>query len=245
MELQTAKQLTAYFYRRVGILDHDALLEYGIETSSVTGFFFPSQFEKAKDLCKQFNNLHIISHLRDDIILNRSIPNALGYSIGDGDKNPSLSFKRPEAYDPDVEAFFNGSLEVHGVVKNRAGKVIRRFSADINAYWESDGVGVLEEDFVFDDGEKSRRVWRLTPVSDGAYIGTANDVVGEGKLEVAGNSMFLDYILQIPYGNGTLDLRIDDRMYLIDENVLINESRMLKFGVRVGELLLVIRKTGA
>ena len=56
------------------------------------------------------------------------------------------------------EAFFNGSLTAHGVVKNRGGKVIRYFNADIKAYWQ-DGIGTLEEDFQFDDGEKSRRVW--------------------------------------------------------------------------------------
>ena len=54
--------------------------------------------------------------------------------------------------------------------------------------------------------------------------------------------MFLDYVLRIPWGDDTLDLRIDDRMYLVNPDLLINESRMLKFGVRVGEILLVIER---
>lgn len=137
------------------------------------------------------------------------------------------------------EAFFDGKLSAHGVVKNRGGKVTRSFTADIIAYWK-DGVGTLEEDFVFDDGEKQRRVWTLTPTGENRYIGTAGDVVGDGLMEVSGNSLFLDYVLRIPYGDGTIDLRVDDRMYKVSENVLINESKMYKFGVRVGELLLVI-----
>tara|TARA_R110001592_G_scaffold337300_1_gene623670 strand:- start:288048 stop:288491 length:444 start_codon:yes stop_codon:yes gene_type:complete len=139
------------------------------------------------------------------------------------------------------ETFFNGQLSAHGVVKNRSGKVIRYFNADIKAYWK-DGIGTLEEDFVFNDGEKDRRVWTLTPAGDGSYIGTAGDVVGAGDVEFAGNSMFLDYVLRIPYNDGSLDIRIDDRMYLVDPNTLINESRMTKFGFDVGEILLVIRK---
>ena len=139
------------------------------------------------------------------------------------------------------EEFFQGSLVAHGVVKDRGGTVIRRFSADIEAYWR-DGIGTLEEDFRFDDGELDRRVWTLTPAGEGRYIGTAGDVVGEGELTVAGNSLFLDYVLRIPYGDGTLDLRIDDRMYLITPEVLINESIMMKWGVRVGEILLVIQR---
>ena len=137
------------------------------------------------------------------------------------------------------EEFFDGRLTAHGLLKNRGGKVTRRFNAEIKAYWE-DGVGTLEEDFVFSDGELQRRVWTLTPNGDGRYIGTAGDVVGPGDLQVSGNSMFLDYVLRIPYGDSELDLRVDDRMYLVTEDILINESVMTKFGVEVGYLLLTI-----
>jgi len=140
-----------------------------------------------------------------------------------------------------LEDFFSGQLTAHGVVKNRAGKVIRYFNADIKAYWEGP-VGTLEEDFVFDDGEKQRRVWTLVRQADGSYIGTAGDVVGEGVVEVAGNSMFLDYVLRVAYGDGSIDLSIDDRMYLVQPDILINESEMSKFGLRVGEIVLVIKK---
>jgi hypothetical protein len=139
----------------------------------------------------------------------------------------------------ELEEFFQGKLTAHGVVKNRGGKVIRYFNADIDASWEGE-VGTLEEDFVFNDGEKQRRVWTLSPNGDGTYAGTAGDVVGAGQLELAGNSVFLDYVLQIPYGDGTIDVTVDDRMYLVAPDVLINESTLNKFGVRVGELLLVI-----
>jgi len=139
------------------------------------------------------------------------------------------------------ESFFDGELMAHGVVKNRSGKVIRYFNADIKAYWQN-GIGTIEEDFLFDDGEKDRRVWTLRPSGNDRYTGTAGDVVGEGKVHFAGNSMFLDYVLRIPYNDGTLDIHIDDRMYLVDPDTLINESRMTKFGFDVGEILLVIRR---
>ncbi len=144
----------------------------------------------------------------------------------------------------DPQAFFDGYLTAHGVIKDRSGRVIRRFNADIDAYWR-DGVGTLEEEFVFDDGERQRRVWTLTPAGTNRYIGTAGDVVGEGIVTVAGNSMFLDYTLRIPYGDGTLDLRIDDRMYLVHPDILLNESKMKKFGVGVGEIVLVIERRPA
>jgi hypothetical protein len=138
-----------------------------------------------------------------------------------------------------LEEFFSGQLTAHGVVKNRGGRVIRMFNADIQASW-TDGVGTLDENFLFDDGERQRRVWTLTPNGDGSYRGEAGDVVGPGHLVGAGNSLFLDYVLRIPYGDSTVDVSVDDRMYLVSQNVLINESSMKKFGFRVGSIDLVI-----
>ena len=139
----------------------------------------------------------------------------------------------------DIETFFDGKLTAHGVVKDRGGKVIRHFNADIDAYWK-EGVGTLVEDFVFDDGEIQQRIWTLTPNGEGSYIGTAGDVVGEGKLQQAGNSLFLDYVLRLPYRGSDIDVRVDDRMYLVSDDILINESSLSKFGFRVGNLVLVI-----
>ena len=140
-----------------------------------------------------------------------------------------------------AEEFFNGKLSAHGIVKDRGGEVIRFFNAEIDAYWE-DGVGTLDERFIFDDGEKQTRVWELKPVAENRYIATAGDVIGDGKMQVAGNSLFLDYVLRIPYGDGTIDLRIDDRMYLVSDRVLLNESIMTKWGFEVGQITLVIKK---
>jgi len=67
-------------------------------------------------------------------------------------------------------------------------------------------------------------------------------VVGEGEVRIAGNSAFLDYVLRIPFGENSLDVRVDDRMYLVTPEVLLNESSLRKFGFKVGELLLVIQK---
>ena len=141
------------------------------------------------------------------------------------------------AFEP--EAFFNGSLTAHGVVKDFSGKAIRHFNADIIGCWSA-GVGNLDEDFIFDDGEAQKRVWTLTPDGNQAYIGTAGDVVGEGRARWEGNAMFFDYTLRIELEDGPIDVRIDDRMYRVSENVVINESKMRKLGFGVGEILLTI-----
>ncbi|MEZ5504332.1 MAG: DUF3833 family protein [Halioglobus sp.] len=104
----------------------------------------------------------------------------------------------------EMEQFFNGNLTAHGVVKDRGGRVIRYFNADIAASWV-DGTGTLVEDFVFDDGEKQRRVWTIKPDGPGRYTGTAGDVVGDAQIQQAGNSLFLDYVLRLPYQGSEVD----------------------------------------
>jgi hypothetical protein len=144
---------------------------------------------------------------------------------------------REPAFSP--EDFFNGALTAHGVVKDFSGTAIRHFRADIIGCW-SEGVGTLDEDFVFDDGEQQKRVWTLTPNGSQTYVGTAGDVVGEGFARWQGNAMFLDYTLRIELENGPIDVRIDDRMYRVSDNVVVNESKMRKYGFGVGEILLTI-----
>ena len=137
------------------------------------------------------------------------------------------------------EVFFAGTLTAHGIIKNRSGKVTRRFNADIQASW-NDGSGTLEEIFDFDNGETQNRTWTLTPTSTGEYLATAGDVVGDGTMSYSGNSIFLNYVLEVPYNDSTVNVRVDDRMYLVTPNILINESRMIKFGLEVGSIILVI-----
>lgn len=142
----------------------------------------------------------------------------------------------------DVTTFFDGNLTAHGILKNRSGEVMRYFSADLKGSWEN-GVGTLEEWFVFDDGEKQERTWTLTPNKDGTYTATAGDVIGSGQLKTSGNALFMKYVLRVPYDGDTIDVNVDDRMYRVSSDVVMNESVLTKFGFEVGYLTLTIIKS--
>lgn len=120
-----------------------------------------------------------------------------------------------------LEEFFSGNLTAHGVIKNRSGKVIRYFTATIDANWE-DGQGTLDERFEFNDGEIQHRVWTLTPKegenenAEQAYSATAGDVIGTGLAQVSGNAMRIDYTLEIDFRGRKLQLAVEDWMWLVD-----------------------------
>ncbi|MFC7294555.1 DUF3833 domain-containing protein [Marinobacter aromaticivorans] len=141
------------------------------------------------------------------------------------------------------QTFFSGELSARGVVKDMSGEVIRTFDADITASWDAAGVGTLDEVFRFDDGEVQTRVWTLTPSDNGdSYHAGAGDVAEPGTMRWSGNTLHMNYVLRIAYGDGTLDVRMNDWMYLITPDTLINQTTMSKWGIDVGEIVLVIQK---
>ncbi|WP_404366192.1 DUF3833 domain-containing protein [Marinobacter sp.] len=173
--------------------------------------------------------------------LGRIIGATLALVILSGCAGPALEDYQGRTPELVPSRFFEGELVARGVVKDWSGEVIRSFDADITATWDENGVGTLDEVFRFNDGERQTRTWTLTP-EDGGYHATAGDVVEPGHMRWAGNAINLEYVLRLDYGDDTLDVRMDDWMYLVTPDTLINQTTMSKWGVEVGELVLVIQK---
>ncbi len=141
----------------------------------------------------------------------------------------------------DLREFLSGELRAYGMLQNRSGKMTRRFTADLQGTWNGD-TGVLEERFVFDDGEIQFRTWQLQHDGNGHYTGTAGDVVGVASGSARGSVFQWAYALEVPYSDDTIVVSLDDWLYLVDENHLLNRTTLTKFGFRVGELTLLIEK---
>ena len=140
-----------------------------------------------------------------------------------------------------LEEFFNGPLVAYGMIQDRSGQVTQRFEVEMVGTWDGPE-GVLDEQFVWDDGRKEERIWYLTKVGENRYNGTASDVVGVAEGTVQGHALHWVYKLQVPVGERTLNITLDDWMFLIDENRLINRTEMRYFGFRVGEITLYIER---
>jgi Protein of unknown function (DUF3833) len=96
----------------------------------------------------------------------------------------------------------------------------------------------LTEDFTWSDGEKQQRIWHLVFQDDKNFTGTAADVVGVAKGKLLNNGLHMLYTLRVKRSNGSeIDLNMDDRMYLTEDNRLINRAKAKKFGITVGELV--------
>lgn len=140
-----------------------------------------------------------------------------------------------------LEKYLNGSLIAHGFFQDRKGLIKQRFTVDLKGTWIGD-IGTLEEDFLYSDGKKSRRVWTIKKQTNGSYTGTASDVIGEAKGEVAGNALQWKYTLALDVDGTIYNVQFDDWMYLMDDKVMINKSKMYKFGIYLGEVTLSFYK---
>ncbi|NMZ24837.1 MULTISPECIES: DUF3833 domain-containing protein [Pseudomonas] len=144
----------------------------------------------------------------------------------------------------DLERFFSQPVKAWGMFQKRSGEVAKRFEVNIVSRREGNNL-ILDERFLYSDGTRQRRVWVLTPTGQGGWIGRADDVVGVADGQVAGNTLHWRYRLNLPVGDSTYEMSMDDWMYLMDEDTLINRTRMSKFGVEVGQVTLFFRRQGA
>ncbi|MEM1103822.1 MAG: DUF3833 domain-containing protein [Pseudomonadota bacterium] len=140
-----------------------------------------------------------------------------------------------------LEDYFQGEMTAYGVFDGRRGHLKRKFKVDLKGSWDGETL-TLEEDFFYDDGETDRRVWKFTKTGPNSYVGRAGDVVGEARIEAAGDAVNLKYLVDLKLSDGSVRVRFDDWLYLLEDGVAINRAFVRKFGFRVGEVSLVFVK---
>ena len=141
----------------------------------------------------------------------------------------------------DLQQYFNGTLDAYGVFTDRSGAVVKRFSVVMVCQWNGNE-GVLDEDFTYSDGSKQKRIWRLSKLADGRYVGTADDVLGSAQGQTLGNAFHWKYTLNLPVDGKTYEVQFDDWMYLMNDRVMLNKASMRKFGFELGEVTLSFYK---
>ena len=141
----------------------------------------------------------------------------------------------------DLRTYFNGVVDAWGIFTDRNGKVVKRFTVEMKCQWQNDQ-GILDEDFVYSDGTKEKRIWKLTDKGHGAYVGTAGDVVGLAEGQTKGNAFNWRYTLALPVDGTVLNVQMDDWMYLMNDRVMLNKARMTKLGIHLGDETLSFTK---
>lgn len=119
--------------------------------------------------------------------------------------------------------------------------VQRPFTALLRGEMQGD-VFVLHEEFIFDDGERDTKTWRLRRTASGEFEGTREDVIGVARGFQDGNHFRLEYNVRLPTENGRgRVVRFRDILFLNADGVGNNAS-VGWFGFRVGSVTLQIER---
>lgn len=157
----------------------------------------------------------------------------------------SFAAQRPEDYEIgepfDLRRHLDGSFTCDGVIYGPMGRVASRFSADFDVSWEGNR-GVMAEKFRYDSGTVQDREWRLELGNDGTVRADADDVVGHGIGRQHGSAMHLKYRIRLTEDAGGHVLTVTDWMYLAPDGAIVNRSQFRKFGIKVAELVAVMRR---
>ena len=142
-----------------------------------------------------------------------------------------------------LEEFFEGETVAYGIFEDRFGSLKRQFRVNITGTVDGNRL-ILDEKFLYQDGEKASRVWTITNLGLGddgltRYEGTAADIDGKASGTVAGNALNWSYDIDLVTDDGTLAVHFDDWIYQQDEYVAINRAYVSKFGIDIGSVTLV------
>jgi len=135
----------------------------------------------------------------------------------------------------ELERYFAGRTRAWGIFEDSLGRLRRQFTIELTGRLEAGGL-TLEERFVYADGARERRIWRIRRTGPGRYEGQADDVDGVAAGVVSGNVLDWRYVLLLPIGGRTWRIAFADRMVLLPDGILVNRARASKWGVPIGTL---------
>lgn len=142
----------------------------------------------------------------------------------------------------DLFTFFDGDVQAWGIVQNRSGEVVQRFSVDIQGRVEGATL-ILDETFAYGLGEGvMERQWTIARNDDGSYQGSAGDILDTAAGNAYGNAFRWSYAMDLPVGEKTYRVKFDDWIFALDEQRIVNRSYIQKFGLDVAEVTIFMER---
>ena len=154
---------------------------------------------------------------------------------------PALEDEKLSSRDFNLEEYFDGRVMAKGQFQDVFGTVRRRFDVVIDGTWDGETLRLVE-DFTYEDGSEEQRIWTLQKTGPETWRGSAPGVIGDAVGEERGDSFNWKYRIDLPVPDGTLRVRFDDWMWLIDDRTVLNRAYMKKSGADIGEVIIFFEK---
>ena len=142
----------------------------------------------------------------------------------------------------DLFNFFEGKTIAYGIFEDRFGNLKRQFRVNIDGKINNQTL-TLDEDFLYDDGEQAKRIWKIEKKINNSqkvtYEGKADDVEGKASGSISGNALNWSYDIYLNIKGSEIKVHFNDWIYKQSEDLAINRAYVSKFGVNIGSVTLV------
>jgi len=141
----------------------------------------------------------------------------------------------------DLFSFFEGNTVAYGIFEDRFGNLKRQFRVNISGTIVDETL-TLDEDFLYDDGEKDKRIWKIKKITEKdkiTYEGQAEDIEGTATGSISGNTLNWSYDIYLNIKGSNIKVHFNDWIYKQSENLAINRAYVSKFGINIGSVTLV------
>ncbi|CAH9063724.1 hypothetical protein PSECIP111951_03193 [Pseudoalteromonas holothuriae] len=144
-------------------------------------------------------------------------------------------------FDPYI--FFNGKVKAWGIVQNRSGDLVQRFTVDIDGSIDSSNVLTLDETFHYEVGEGvAHRVWKISSEGNNKLQGSAGDILGLAEGNLYGNAMRWQYTMDLPVDDTSYKVEFDDWIWSFNDSTIVNRSYIKKFGLTMAEVTIFMQQ---
>lgn len=144
-----------------------------------------------------------------------------------------------------LEDYFEGSSKAWGLFEDRFGNVRTQFWVDIQGTWDGTTL-VLDEDFLYANGDTEQRTWTIVKTGPNTYEGEAENVIGVATGETSGNAFNWRYDFNLDVGDGDIwKVHFDDWMFLQKDGILLNKARVKRWGFTIGTVFISFTKDPA
>jgi hypothetical protein len=141
-----------------------------------------------------------------------------------------------------LEDYFVGKTVAEGHFGAING-VSRNFTVDLTGKWDGRTL-TLREDFRFDDGTKDRKTWHFVKTGPKTYLGTREDVLGETKVRMDGDTARFNYFVYLSPKTKSNEVLFLDKMVLKPDGTVLNTALVMKFGFPVAKTTVSFHKAG-
>ncbi|MDB6171660.1 MAG: hypothetical protein JWL59_971 [Chthoniobacteraceae bacterium] len=138
------------------------------------------------------------------------------------------------AFDP--LRFFTGQTHSWGVMESRSGEPTQWIKTETQGRMIN-GELRMEQELVFEKGQRQHRSWRMRRIDSRHFEATANDIIGTAHGELNGNLFRWTFKLALKPSNPLFNVTMTQRMYFQpDGKTMINRDTIRKAGIILAQV---------